>query len=115
MLKPTDPTPEPAGERPVGELVHRLIEDGKAYARAELRVAKATASAKANAVKLPAILFGTAALLVLAAISALALGICLALAALIGPLLAGLATFLLFAAAAGGVAWLGVKKLREDL
>jgi len=35
MLKPADPGPPPA-ERPVGELVHELIEEGKAYARAEI-------------------------------------------------------------------------------
>jgi hypothetical protein len=29
MLKPADPGPPPA-ERPVGELVHELIENGKA-------------------------------------------------------------------------------------
>src|SRR5205814_38363 len=35
MLKPVDPGPPPP-ERPIGELVHELIENGKAYAQAEL-------------------------------------------------------------------------------
>ena len=46
MLKPpTEPRPEPAdNERPIGELVHELIEDGKAYARAEVGVIVQAAS-----------------------------------------------------------------------
>ena len=52
MLKPVEPTPPP--ERPIGELVHELVEEGKAYARAELDLAKAIAAAKAKALALPA-------------------------------------------------------------
>ena len=118
MLKPSDPAMrpvDPADERPVGELVHQLVEDGKAYARAELGLAKATASAKAGALKLPAILFGAALLILQAAVTVLAVGVCLALIPLTGPLLAGLLAFLIFAVIAGGLAWFGVKKLREDL
>ena len=61
MLKPTDPAglpPVPNDERPIGELVHELIENGKAYAKAEVNVVKATATSKVSAVKTPAILFG---------------------------------------------------------
>jgi hypothetical protein len=117
VLKPPD---EPAGlpadeERPVGELVHELIEDGKAYAKAEVNVAKAIAAAKANALKLPGILFASAFLLVSAAITALAVGVAMALATLIGPLAGGLVAFLIFAALAGGLAWYGANRLREDL
>ena len=66
MLKPpTEPGPEPAdNERP--------IEDGKAYARAEVGVMRAMAAAKADALKLPAILFGAAFVLLLASVTALA-------------------------------------------
>ena len=52
MLKPADPGPPPP-ERPIGELVHELIEDGKAYARAEIGLAKAIAAAKGKALALP--------------------------------------------------------------
>ena len=115
MLKPpNEPGPDPA-DRPIGDLVHELIEDGKAYARAEMGVVKATANAKINALKMPAILFGTAFVLILAAVSALAFGVAAGLATLIGPLAGGFVAFLIFAAAAGGLAWFGVKKLREDL
>lgn len=117
MLKPpTDPDSTLGDtDRPVGELVHELIEDGKAYARAEVGLVKAMATAKANALKLPAILFGVAFLLALAAITALAVGVAMALATLIGPLAGGIAAFLLFAAVAGGLAWYGVERLRKDL
>ena len=117
MLKPpTEPESAPRdNDRPVGELVHELIEDGKAYARAEVGLVKAMASAKANALKLPAILFGVAFLLSLAAIVALAVGVAMGLATLIGPLAGGIAAFLLFAAVAGGLAWYGVTRLRKDL
>ena len=53
MLKPADPGPPPPNV-PIGELVHELIEDGKAYARAEFDLAKAIAAAKGKALALPA-------------------------------------------------------------
>jgi hypothetical protein len=103
------------GDRPIGELVHELIEDGKAYARAELEHVKAIAASKANALKLPAILFALAFLFVLAAFVALVVGIANGLATLIGPLAGGIVACLLFAAIAGGFGWYGAKRLREDL
>lgn len=117
MLKPPN---EPEGapgdnERPIGELVHELIEDGKAYARAEAEVIRAIATAKANALKIPSIMFGMAFLLAFAAIVALAVGVAMGLASLIGPLAGGIVAFLLFAAVAGGLGWYGAKRLREDL
>lgn len=117
MLKPpNDPGPPSAdNERPIGELVHELIEDGKAYARAEIGVVKAIAIAKVTAFKLPAFLFGVAFVLLLAAISALAYGVAAGLATLIGPLAGGIVAFLLFAAIAGALVWVGVNKVREEL
>jgi hypothetical protein len=118
VLKPPnepDAAPGDNNDRPVGELVHELIEDGKAYARAELGLVKAMASAKANALKLPGILFGVAFLLCIAAIVALAVGVTMALATRLGPLGGGVAALLLFLAVAGGLAWYGAKRLRGDL
>ena len=48
MLKPVEPD-RSRPERPIGELVHELIEDGKAYARAEIDLLKAIAAAKGKA------------------------------------------------------------------
>ena len=114
MLKPADPGPPPP-ERPVGELVHELIEEGKAYAKAEVGLAKAIASAKARAVALPAALIGVAVIVALAAVSALAAGVVIALATLIGPLAAGFIGMLLFAGIAGCLGWYGIERLRRDL
>lgn len=118
MLKRTDSPnvmPTPPDERPVGELVHDLVENGKAYAKAEVDLAKATAMAKANAVKIPGIMFGIALVVVLSAVTVLGVAGVLGLAPLIGPVLGGIAVFLIMAAIAGGCAWYGAKRLREDL
>lgn len=116
MLKPSDPSPAPPGAgdgRPVGELVHQLVEDGKDYARAELGLARAIAARKAGALALPAAMLGASLVLAIAAASALAVSLVLALAPLTGPLLAGLAAFLLFGGIAGGLAWFAVRRLRS--
>ncbi|MEA3067759.1 MAG: hypothetical protein QOK41_1166 [Sphingomonadales bacterium] len=114
MLKLADPGPPPP-ERPVGELVHELIEQGKAYARAEIGLAKAIAAAKGKALAVPAALFGVAFICALAAITALAVGVVIALARFVGPLAAGLVGMLIFAAIAGGLGWYGYQRLRRDL
>ncbi|HET7606752.1 MAG TPA: phage holin family protein [Sphingomicrobium sp.] len=112
MLKPIEPTPP---ERPIGELVHELVEEGKGYARAELGLAKAMAAAKARALAVPAALFGVAFILALAAVTALALGVVLALAKFLGPLLAGFVGLLLFAAIAGLLGWIAADRVRRAL
>jgi len=114
MLKPVDPGPPPP-ERPIGELVHELIENGKAYARAEIGLAKAIAAAKGKALAIPAAMFGVALICALAAITALAVGVVLALETFIGPLAAGFVGMLIFAAVAGLLGWAGYGRLRRDL
>jgi hypothetical protein len=113
MLKPADPGPP--DERPIGELVHQLIEEGKAYARAEFDLGKAIAAAKARALAMPAIMFGAAFIVALAAVTALAVGVVLALVKFIGPLGAGVAGLVIFGAIAGGLGWYGAQRLRRDL
>lgn len=114
MLKPADPGPPPP-ERPVGELVHELIENGKAYARAEIGLVKAIATAKGKAIAIPAAMFGVTFLCGLAAITALAVGVVIALETFIGPLAAGFVGMLIFTAIAGLLGWAGYAKLRRDL
>lgn len=111
MLKPADPN----SERPIGELVQELVEEGKAYARAELDVARAIAAAKGKALVVPAILFGIAFILSLAAVTALAVGVVIALAKFVGPLAAGIIGLLVFLAVAAGCGWYGYQRLRRDL
>ena len=117
MLKPAQPPlqPEPGSERPIGEIVSQLVDEGKAYARAEFGVAKATASAKAGIFKVPAILFATALLVAQAAVTVLAVAVFHALVPLVGPLLAGLLACVIFAAIAGGLAWYGASMIRRQL
>jgi hypothetical protein len=120
MLKPADPAmqpdpgPDPNGERPIGELVSQLVEQGKAYAEAEFEVVKAIAAAKVGAFKLPAILFGAAFLFLQAAVTVLGVATFLALLPLMGPMLAGLLAFLIFAGVAGGLGWWAVQVLRRE-
>lgn len=114
MLKPADPGPPPP-ERPIGELVHELIEEGKAYARAEIGLAKAIAATKGKALILPAILFALAIIFALAAITALAVGVVIGLASFIGPLAAGFVGLLIFAGIAGGFGWWGAERVKRVL
>ena len=113
MLKPVDPGP-PEPERPVAELVSQLIDEGKAYARAEIGLAKAIAAAKARALALPAGLFLAAFICAFAAVTALAVGVVIALKTFIGPLAAGFVGMLIFAGVAGGLGWYGYERLRRD-
>ena len=114
MLKPVDPGPTPP-ERPIGELVHELIENGKAYGQAELGLVKAIAAAKGKALAIPAALFGIAFICALAAVTALAVGVVIALETFIGPLAAGFVGLLIFSAVAGLLGWAGYQRLRRDL
>lgn len=114
MLKPADPGPQPP-ERPIGELVHELIENGKAYARAEIDLYKAIAAAKGKALAVPAAMFVVAFLCVLAGVTALALGVVMTLETFIGPLAAGFVGMLIFVAIAGLLGWAGYNRLRRDL
>ena len=98
-------------EAPIGELVGRLIDQGKGFARAEVGLAKALATAKADAIKLPAILLGAALLFVIAGVVVLCMTIALALATLIGPLAGGLVATLVAFAIAGGLALVARNKL----
>ncbi len=103
---------EPEG---VGDLVHRLVVDAKAYALAEADYYKAVGAEKANALKAPlvlglmAILFAHAAFLVL--IATLFVG----LASLMSDTLAGLLTLVICLVAAGGFGYLAYAKATQGL
>jgi hypothetical protein len=112
MLKPAqDPMHEPEDERPIGEVVSQLIDEGKAYAKAEFDLAKATAIAKVGELKVPAIMLFAALLFAQAAVTVLAVTIALALAPLIGPLGGGLVAVLVAGGAAALLGWLAVQRL----
>lgn len=120
MLKPAKPLPPvgakplpPRRERPIGEIFGDLVDEGKAYARAELNVAKAIAASKASGLKTPLILLAAAAVIALAAVNALAVAIFILLALLMKPMFAAILAFVLIAGIAGLLAWLGVRKLQS--
>jgi hypothetical protein len=115
MLKPTEPANDPQSERPVGELVQQLVDDGKAYARAEFEVAKAVAGEKARALVWPSGLFLAALIVLQSAVTVLAVAVFFALTLVMNPVIAGLIATLIFAAIAGGLAWYGVERLKRDL
>ena len=77
-------------EKPIGELFGQLIDEGKAYAKAELGLVKASAEAKAEAAKKPALLGAAAVLFLIAGVVVFSMTLALALATLIGPLAGGL-------------------------
>ena len=112
MLKPTDQQPGP--EQTIGELTRELVEEAKAYARAEIDLAKAIANAKLKALVFPVILLGAAVVCALAAITALAVGVVIALGWYIGPLGAGFVGLLVFAALAGLLGWYGARRLGRE-
>ena len=93
-------------EKPIGELFGRLIDEGKAYARAELGLAKATAEAKAEAARKPALLGAASLLFLIAGVVVLCMTMALALATLVGPLAGGLiASLITFGVAYGLFLW----------
>ena len=77
-------------ERPVGELFGRLIDDGKAFAKAEVNLVRARAEDQAERAKKPLIFAGLALAFAVAAVIALVMTAVLALATLVGPLAGGL-------------------------
>jgi len=112
MLKRADPSLEPEDEQPIGEVVSDLVEQGKAYAKAEVDLAKAQALAKVAEFKVPAVLLFTALLFAQAAVTVLAITVALGLEPFIGIVGGGLVGVLLAAGAAGLLAWLAVQRLQ---
>ncbi len=81
----------------IGDLVGRLVEDGREYARAEIGFYKQIARYRAGKARNGLILLAAGAVLGLSALTALILGLVLGLANLIGPVLAGIAVALVLA------------------
>jgi hypothetical protein len=86
-------------EESIADLVSRLVEDGRSYARAELDLLRQIARHRAGRARNGLILVVAGGLLALSALTALVLGLVLGLATLIHPLFAGL---LIAALLAGG-------------
>jgi putative superfamily III holin-X len=92
-------------EESIADLVNRLIEDGRSYARAEIDLLKQIARHRAGRARTGLVLVAAGAVLGLSALTALVLGLVLGLATLIGPLAAGLVVTAVLA----GIAFLLVR------
>ena len=95
---------------PVGELVSRLIDEGKAYGRAEIGLVRAHATVAVDRVKRPAISIGIALAFAFAGVIALVMTLVLSLAALLGPLAGGLIATLATFAIGGLFVWLALRQ-----
>lgn len=95
----------------MGTLVHRLATDAREYATAEVQVAKAKALEKVGRYKAAGIFFAIAAILVLAALIALLVGLILTLATLVGPGFATLIVIGVTLVIAGVLAFIGKGRL----
>ncbi len=115
MLKTTGDGPPPGGDRSFGELATQLVEDAKAYAQAEIDLAKAIAADKVSAFKMGALLLAIALFVAVGALNALCVAVFFVLAGLMNPILAGILTFLLVGAVAALLGWIGFSKLRDAL
>lgn len=91
-------------EKPIGELFGRLIDDGKAYARAEAELAKARVACEADRAKKPIIFGAVGAALGFSALMALVFTLVLSVASVLGPLIGGGVVVLLL----GLLTWLFV-------
>jgi hypothetical protein len=108
MLKRTEAIDgEPEG---VGDLFHRLVEDGKAYARAEVNYYKTVGTERASALKMPVILGLVAILFAHAAFLALCATLFVGLASLMSDTLAGVLTVVILAAVGGILGYLAYSK-----
>lgn len=109
MLKQTDKV---AGvSEGVGDLLQRLVADGKSYAQAEVAYYKTLGSEKVGALKAP-LVFGVVALLFAhAAFLAVCALVWVALAQVMNAALAGLLTVVILGALAGIFGYLAYSKL----
>lgn len=101
------------GDVPIGQLFSQLVDDGKRYARAEVELYKAKAADKAEPVKWAAIYGGAALTLALSAVTALLVGLILAMETLVGPLAATLIVVGVTLAIAGLLGWMAYKRISE--
>ena len=114
MLKTPEQLPPPEPDRSIGDTIERLFDDAVDYGRAELELLKARALDIVDDYVRAAILFAVAAVLALAGIVTLFVGIAIALARWIGPLGGALASMLIAAGIAGLLVWFGMRELDDS-
>ena len=111
---------EPAGdprEESIGDLFGRLVEDGRAYAEAELSLVKAIAEYRALRARRALVALAAGWFLLVSSMTALVIGAVTGLSQYVSPFLAGLLVGVPMAA--GGYflvsyGWTGIKGLGRD-
>ena len=98
-------------DEPLGEMVGRLLDDGKGYARAEINLARVRVETIAMSYRDAVLLGAGAAIFALVALIMLFTTIAQSLTTLIGPLAGGAVTTLLAAGTAAGLAAVAKRKL----
>lgn len=112
-----DETGEDRREQTIGELVGRLIEDGRSYADAELELYKAIGRYRALRARKALVALAAGWFFMVTSMTAVVMGTVLSLAARIGPMWAGLAVgipLLLGGYLLVRYGWAGVKGLAKD-
>jgi hypothetical protein len=110
----------PAGdprEESIGDLVGRLVEDGRAYAEAELELIKAIAEYRALRARRALVALAAGWFLLVSSMTALLIGAVTGLSQHMSPFLSGLAVGVPMAAAGYGLVsygWTGIKGLGRD-
>jgi GNAT superfamily N-acetyltransferase len=99
-------------EESIGDLFGRLVEDGRAYAEAELRLVKAIAEYRAQRAGRALALIAGGVFLGLSAATALVVGAVLGLSLYVHPLLAGLLVAVLLAGGGYALAMAGLKGMK---
>lgn len=101
------------GDDGVGELIAQLADDAKGYATAQAALYKTIFAIRAQAAKIGLIYGAVAAVIGLAAVGALLVGLILAMATLVGPLAATAIVIVLALAVAGLLGWLAAGHLAK--
>lgn len=115
MLKPTGPLPtDPAPEPPLSEMVGRLLDDAKAYAKAEVDLARARAERVVASYRVAVALAAGAALFGVVALVTLFVTLVLTFSSLVGPLAGGLIATALAVAIAAALGFAARKRLGGD-
>jgi len=110
----------PAGDprdESIGDLLGRLVDDGRDYAQAELELYKAIAAYRAVRARRALVALAAGWFLLVTSTTAVAIGTVISVAQYIGPMLAGLAVGIPLAAAGYLLVhygWSGVKGLARD-
>jgi hypothetical protein len=100
-------------KRPVAELFTRLLDDGRAYAKAEFDLARVKTEEAASDYKRAAILAGAGAAFGTAAVICLCLTLVLAFAKYLGPIAGGIVATLLVGAISGGLLFWAAREFNE--